>query len=454
MQTFQIHRLAVVGLMVLWIGGCAGSRESEDASSRSSSQQNDVSARADRPRPDLAAPSPDVRTIQLYPTRGGRQGGPQEAALPIISLGRSGGGETLTLEFDLVNQSGRPLSVYFYHADRQWRRDLSPSEYLEGFQRDNVIDYASSQGTEVRYTHYTYRFPNGNIDFLLSGNYIVRVTEQGNEEEVLFERAFFISEEETSLEFFVDDVMVSGRGYPSVQPIVRFRPPGMLSGNVFDFNVCFVRNGRVDESRCTDQPDLSEQPYMLFYLQPEHTFTPQGANYYLDLRALQVGPNIERTDFSIVPYSIVLKPDYARFAGSGIDPLYNGQPVISRVRGVADPDVDAEYVNVQFRFVPPNEERVPGGVVVTGSFNNWAFEPANQLDWVATEGHYRGEVLLKQGEYEYRYASRDGRLERMMQGNLPRRDNAYVAFVYYADVSANTDRLLAFGGIGSAGFSN
>ena len=135
----------------------------------------------------LAPTDAAVRSVQLYRGR--------EATLPVMQLDRRGErtSEPLTLEFDLVNTRGRTLSVYFYHADRSWNRDLSPAEYLEAFQQDNLVEYEISGATEVPYVHYEYTFPNETIQFRISGNYIVRVTEQGDEEAVLFERAFVSS---------------------------------------------------------------------------------------------------------------------------------------------------------------------------------------------------------------------------------------------------------------------
>ncbi|WP_243665202.1 type IX secretion system plug protein domain-containing protein [Rhodothermus marinus] len=157
---------------------CAGARESGRQGSRA----------AQRPAPTVSTVGPELQPdaeavgqVQLYQ-------GDDERQWPILLLG---GRERLTLRFDLLSEQGRPLSIYFYHADHAWRRDLMPIEYLDTFARDDLTDYAPSEHTAIPYQHYVYRFPNDNIRFRLSGNYILRVTEQGQEETVLFERAFF-----------------------------------------------------------------------------------------------------------------------------------------------------------------------------------------------------------------------------------------------------------------------
>ena len=429
--------LSLTMLFVLSVGGCAGARESgEDGETR-------PRRRSVRPEPTptyqdlaLAAPSRDVQSIQLYR-------GADERQLPVIVLNS---GQTLMLEFDLMAPSGRPLSIYFYHADRTWERDLMPSEYLSSFQRDDLLDYAPSRATEVQYTHYEYEFPNSSISFLISGNYVLRITEQGREDQVLFERAFCVSEAQ-NVDLGIQNVMVGGLSFPSTLPVVRFAPPDALQGNLYDFNVCFVRNGQFERARCTDRPQLAALPYLDFYLEPELAFEPEPGDYFLDLASLRVGPQIEGTDFSRVPYRVTLEPDYAQFPGDGIAPLLSGQTIISSVvRDVPDPDVAGEYALVGFSFVPPEEQPLEGELLVTGSFNGWQYDPANRLEWLPDRGRYEGNVLLKQGQYEYRYFTPDRRLRRLLRAAPPRAENLYFAFVYYNDIRYNTDRLLAVAG--------
>ena len=58
--------------------------------------------------------SPEVHSVQIH-------AGENETSLPIVELGS---GLSLRLAFDLVETDSRPLSVYLYHADRNWKPDL------------------------------------------------------------------------------------------------------------------------------------------------------------------------------------------------------------------------------------------------------------------------------------------------------------------------------------------
>lgn len=432
MSTRWIGVALLAALLGVGLLGCAGARESEQNGESSSSSS---SFNGEQEGLQLAEPTDEVRTIQLYE-------GNDERRLPILSLQQGNG--TLTLEFDLMARQGRPLSVYFYHADRSWRRDLSPAQYLSSFQNDNLLDYQPSRGTLIPYVHYEYQFPNQDIDFRVSGNYIIRVTEQGRENDILFERAFFVSEQAGPVQLGIEDVIVSGQRQPSDIPIARFTPPSQLRADPFSYDVCFVQNAQFAQARCSERPRLANMPDLEFDLLRERAFAPTAARYFLDLSSITVGGSIQGTDRTANPYRVTLRPDYARFANTPLAPDLNGQTLVgSVVRGVGEPDVEAEYVTAAFRFIPPNEQPFSREVVVAGSFTGGQYNDDYRLRWVAERSQYEGEVLLKQGQYEYFYDSPDPALRQAVRESLPLMRERYTAFVYYDDPTLNTDRLIA-----------
>ena len=383
---------------------------------------------------ELAPAVDEVQTIQLYAER--------ENVLPMVRLG---GGPPLTLEFDLMGNNLRPLSIYFYHANSQWQRDLTASEYLGAFRRDDLFDYQMSRGTQLPYAHYIYTFPNDEIFFRLSGNYILRVTEQGDEDEVLFERPFYVAEDLGIVGMDLQRLFAGGTAMPSIQPIIRFAPPPQQTGGVFDYRVCFIRNGQHEAPRCSQRPSLTMQPDLLFYLEPEDSFRLQEGSYYVDLRHLRPAGQIESIAFNTSPHEVVLQPNYARFPSTDADPRLNGQSMIAGTYATAgDPDTRGEYVQVHFSFVPPNETRLGGGLYIAGSFNGWSIDLGKQLRWNTAERRYEGSLLLKQGEHEYQFTSPDPGTRRALHVRLPRPDNLFTALVYYRDVLHGTDRLLAY----------
>ncbi|MEZ4701159.1 MAG: DUF5103 domain-containing protein [Rhodothermales bacterium] len=438
------RNVPVLAAWIVLVAGCAGAKEAGEGKEREPFiiERAEKKTRIDIP---LGEPDSAVRSIQLY--RVGVSDGPgtetvEETQFPVIALGASG---QLELKFDLMEQVGRPLSVFFYHADAAWERDLTPSEYLGGFHRDQLIQYTPSRATDVPYVHYAYRFPNDAISFLLSGNYIVRITEQGMEDDVLFERPFYVTEQAMGLQVGVENMLLSDGGFNAVQPSAVFLPSQSLQPNAYDFQVCFVRNGRFEAPRCTEQPRLYQTPSLQFYLEPNQAFEPETSDYFLDLSALQVGRQLAHIAFNEAPYRVQLEPDYARFPGNPLAPFLRGQTVIAgAVRDVASPDVSAQYVQVRFSFVTDSGRPIEGGVSILGSFDGWDRRRATPMTWNDDEERYEAEMLLKQGQYEYRYVGGGGRLPR---GTVPRPENLYTALVYFSDIRLQTDRLLAVGGV-------
>ncbi len=394
------------------------------------------SGRAPRPRdaagPDLRLVAPDssVRTVQLYRA-------PDETTLPVIPLR---GGQTLTLSFDVLgDDGGRPLTAHFYHLDRNGRRDLSPSEYLRTFLTDDLRDWRISGATAVRYSHYTYTFPNAAIEFLVSGLYVVRITEAGDERAPLFERMFLVSEEAADVQFaFLPGL--SPRGV-ATQPVVELRPGTPLQdAQVFDYTVCFARDGRLDRLRCTGEPSLLDRALYRFALDREAAFDAEGPLYEIDLSVLRSSTQVTDVDYSMQPFKVKLEPDYERFGDDIFDDVIRaGRPLIAGVRDVADPAVNGEYLSVSFAYVPDGE-RPAGEVRVTGAFDDWRGGPEARLTWNASAGRYEGSRLIKQGRYGYRYLHGGG-AARATSG-LPQ-PALYTALVFLHDPIRITDRLVA-----------
>ncbi len=434
----------VLVLTTVLTAGCAGS---EKAGEKKEKEPFIIERPPEEPTGMRLAPSDSsVKSVQLYLTTRGAHSDfetPPDAEIrfPVLATGSS---DALQLEFDILNPAGRPLSVYFYHANADWQRDLSPAEFLGTFLRDDILNYKPSRSTDIGYTHYSYQFPNDGISFLVSGNYVIRVTEQGYEQAVLIERPFFIAEQNTSLQLGVENLSIGRGGFTSVQPVALFVPPPQIDGNVFDFKVCFARNGRFESQRCVDQPSLIQQPALRFYLSPSQAFEPITADYFLDMSFLRVGNRIAKVAFNEAPYLVTLEPDYARFPGDLLDPALYGQMVISEtVTEFSDADVSAEYVNVLFSYVTDSGGKLTHDVYLTGSFNGWQVKPENRLSWNAEEQQYEVKLLLKQGQYDYRYVA--GR-DQLPRGTVSRPENLYTALVYYNDIRINSDRLISVGG--------
>lgn len=421
-----------MGLCVALLGLAAGCMSTEEAEEEPRSASGPTVT-----KPDLASPVDAVRTIQLYR-------GDDERSLPVVSMD---GDPSLTLEFDLLEEEGRPLSVYFQHADRTWQRDLSPNQVLESYQNDRLLEYRPSRGTRVSYVHYRYQFPNEDIRFRISGNYILRVTERGRRDSVLFEQPFFVAEAEGGLQLEAESFPIPGQQSPSLRPRARYTPPSEIRGDPFGHTVCFVRNGRLTDTRCEDRPLLVRQPELEFELERDQAYAPTTAEYEVDLSTLRATNEILQVDRTSSPIRVLLDADYARFEETPAGLSANGQTVVRSVLSDrADPTISAEYVETTFAFVPSGEQPYGSPLSVAGSFSGMDPGRGTRMTWNASQGQYEGTVLLKQGQYPYFYSTSDPALTKQIRGVQRRFASTYTAFVYYEDARHNTDRLLRVGG--------
>ena len=99
---------------------------------------------------------------------------------PIIQLNSS---EILKLSFDVLSSNMGSYAYTFIHCNSKWEySDMSQSEYLNGFFDNYIVDYEFSFNTLTNYCHYEFTFPNENINFKKSGNYILLIydTESNN----------------------------------------------------------------------------------------------------------------------------------------------------------------------------------------------------------------------------------------------------------------------------------
>ena len=115
---------------------------------------------------------------------------------PIIKLNSE---ETLKLSFDDLSNELEYYLYTFIHCDSNWNKsEIIQSEYLEGFFENYIEDYNFSFNTIQNYIHYELIFPNENINFLKSGNYIVLIYDESMNP--IITKRFIVYEDIVSIE--------------------------------------------------------------------------------------------------------------------------------------------------------------------------------------------------------------------------------------------------------------
>lgn len=372
-----------------------------------------------------------IQTVQLY-----RAG--EEASFPIYELGS---GSNLVLEFDVVGEEGgTPLNIHFQHTDREGNPDLSASEAFRGFDRDDLRDYRPSSLTAVPYVHYEYRFPNETIDFRVSGRYEL-VVEDPDDGSAILRLPFFVSEDKASVDL-VFGVNTTGYILDAVQPAASVRPdPELGSLDEFQVTVCFARDGRLADQRCTQSPSLIDLSLFQYRLDPDDAFSLPIPLYEVNLGFLGIGGEVAQADRAARPPTAVLDVDNADFSEAFDAWTLSGQPlIVAPFRESGNAVTNAEYVDVTFRYQSDQATPYEADLHVIGSFNGWRPDAENRLEWNEEGSRYEGTVRLKQGRHSYGYVV--PRRPRLTE-TIGFRPAALTAFVYFEDLTLFTDRLLA-----------
>ncbi len=364
---------------------------------------------------------------------------------PVIKLGSE---EKLILHFDLIDETTETYYYTFIHCDKDWNpSDIFESEYLEGYFENQVEDYNMSFNTTVNYIHYSISFPNNNVSFKISGNYIIKIYPFGEPDNPVATRRFMVSEGAASIK--ARSVRSKLTGY-------------YLTGQQIDFSVSFpflslqdpyntvfstiLKNGRWDDARKNLKPDFTGNNTLEYNGLTEMNIFQGGNEYrYFDIKSIRYQSEyIQNIENLYGYYHIRLRESENRAARPYFyRPDFNGKYYIAHQEGI-DPHTDADYVYVYFTL--PLNFPLDEDVYVYGELTNWSMDSSNRMVYNYERKAYECRLLLKQGWYNYIYATRTEGLPEScfseLEGDHYETENDYLILCYYRDPNGRYDRLI------------
>ena len=377
-----------------------------------------------------------IHSIQLH-----RADNP--AAEPVIELG---GGEQVLLTFDDLSGSHRSFTYKIVLCNADWHEsDLLFSEYIAGFQEDNIQDYRQSFNTLTPYTFFELRIPNANTDILLSGNYKIEVADSDEPQKVLFQKGFAVVERTLPFKAAcsINRTALDGRGNCSQQLDLKldYQPLNVPNPRT-DIKVRITQNGYRPPVPPPEAVFVAQ--YGVDYSFPDKNLYAGGAEYrQFDISSFEYRTlRAHRIEVVENQYRVWLEPD-------GIIHQHlaylddNGGYLVRSARYEENSSTESDYAQVFFTLAAPRQ--LAGRVYVFGELTNWQLSDACQMRYNAQQTQYELALPLKQGHYDYRYVL-------LPEGGVPdlaaiehcsaETENTYGIYVYYRSLADRHDRLV------------
>jgi hypothetical protein len=398
---------------------------------------------------------------------------------PIIELGSS---DIVTFSFDDLDADEKDYFYKVIHCDKDWNpTNLLSIQYLNGFDQEQIETFRFSASTYIPYTHYYFALPNRYTDFKISGNYLMVIYE-GTEDNLVLSRRFMVYENMTGVG--VNNIPASDVANIRYKQQMQLRLSTSKLEILDPFNDIFVhvlQNNRWDNAKNNLQPRFVRDGLMIFDDFGSLSFWGGNEFRYFDLRNLPSrGPNVQYIDRSNREYEVLLKLATPRdqkhyiyyydfngkfliesrfnggdLAGSIIDQLSNTLPdeldpalydyKLRGTRLTQEATILTDYAYVTFNLKA--SKYYGKEVYIYGALSDWQIRPEFKMQYDDIKEIYMKEALIKQGFYDYAFATVDEKGNVTLndiEGSWDDTENDYSFLVYFRDFGALYDRLVGY----------
>lgn len=383
----------------------------------------------------LISQSQNIKAVQLLPVS-------KQSPIPIVPLGN-----VLELSFDDLDADNKDYQYKIEHMTYDWKpSNLQANQYINGFEQNYIIDVTNSFNTLQSYTHYKIQIPNQNTTITESGNYLISIL--NDDDEVVFSRKCVFYENLTTIGVNVlrGRNIISNNSEQTVQFIINHK--GLNINNpTQEVKIQLLQNNNWNTS-ITDIDPLFIRPNQLIYNYTEETNFFGGNEFlFFDNKYIRnTNLNIAKTVRDDIFHNYLYTDIERAFKPYTYNPDINGNFII-RTLDAEDTDTEADYAMMHFSL-EVNQPFKNKDVYVYGAFNNFELTEDNKLQYNNNEGVYQGEILLKQGFYNYTYVTVDSDNSidlTEINGSFFQTENEYTLLAYYKPFGALFYRVIGVG---------
>lgn len=368
----------------------------------------------------------------------------QKYQLPHIGLNSD---DRLMVRFDEMSHETHAYSYRIIHCNADWTpSSLSTSEYLKGYTHTDITEAERSLNTTYLYTSYRFTLPNNDIQFSVSGNYVLQIFEDNRFESPLAQLCFAVYEPRVSIDASIrpnTDLEINGR-YQQVDFTVN------LSGYyvrepMSELKVCVRQNNRTD-NEVTGISPTSVSGNQVHYINNRKLIFEAGSEFRsFDISSVYTaGRGIEEVTLTNQQFEVWLNTDKIRRGAYEFDFDLNGRFLVHHQEAFYDPHTEADYLPVYFRLDAP-QPFFDGMLYIGGEFNYNNMERTALMSYNNTTKQYEYTALLKQGGYNYQYrfipkGKKEASVSRT-EGSYWQTGNEYTIYVYHRAWGERYDKL-------------
>ncbi|MFO0320958.1 MAG: DUF5103 domain-containing protein [Bacteroidota bacterium] len=383
----------------------------------------------------------NIQTIKLHESS-------FDANPPILELNTN---NILELSFDDLDFDQKSYSIGFIHCTANWEpSNLMPTEIINGFFEANILNFTFSTNTVQKYTHYAITFPQTNINFIKSGNYIVYVYLNNDKDNLVLTKRFMIFENKVTVLASTRQAFGNDEQFEKQHIDFTILNSAYDITNPFiDLKLIITQNGRWDNAINDIKPTFVEPTKLTYSLDDKSTFNGGNEFRFFDTRSLRTYTervnNIYKDSSS--KYHVELKTDELRTLKSySFYNDINGGYLIKNSDMKGNQDIEADYAWVHF-FFPYDNALSDGNFYVLGKLTEWRTNKTNMMTYNYKKMGYECKLFLKQGYYNYSYVflsdRKKGGDEKLTEGNHWETENDYTIYVYHRQRGTYYDQLIS-----------